>query len=96
MRNHFAALALACAFGLMPLSANAQMVVSPEELPPPGAEVSAADARDMAVEQGLRTVERLHFDSDEGRWEIGGHDYRDNWVDMEVDANTGVILKLDR
>jgi hypothetical protein len=96
MRNRIAALTLAGALGLFPLAARAQMVVPAEELPPPGAAVSAEDARDIAANQGIQYVNRLNFDRDDGRWYLHGRDYKDNWVDMEIDANTGVILDIDR
>jgi hypothetical protein len=96
MRNRIAAFALAGVFGLVPFAAGAQWVAPPDDVPPPGAAVSAADARDIAANQGVEYVNRLHFDRDDGRWYVHGRDYKDNWVDMEIDANTGVIVDLDR
>lgn len=101
MGNRLAAFAVASALGLIPLMANpvvatAQVVeVEPGYMAPPGAAVTAEDARDIAEGQGVR-VSGLEFDSDDARWQVEGRDFRGRWVEMEIDANTGVIIELDR
>jgi hypothetical protein len=90
MRNRFAALALASALSFAPFAAFAQVVV------PAGAELSADDARDIAAEQGIVAINQIDFDRDDNRWQIEGRDYQGRWVEMEIDANTGVVVEIDR
>jgi hypothetical protein len=99
MRTRIAALALTCGLALAPIAAGAQ-VWRADEIPPAGASISAADAHDIARHQGLVIVRRVHFDrgwfDKHPRWEVKGRDYRDRDVEMKIDANTGVILDIDR
>jgi hypothetical protein len=100
MRNQIRALVLSCALGIVPVAAGAQAVVPADEIPPPGANISASDARAIAEDQGLVIIRRLHFDRGlfdrDARWKVRGRDHGDKNVEMEIDANTGVILDIDR
>jgi hypothetical protein len=91
MRKAIAALALAGAFALSPLAATA-----PEIEAPLGVGLSGDDAADVAARQGVVEIDKVEYDRGDHRWTVEGRDYRGNDVEMEIDANTGAILDIDR
>lgn len=74
-------------------SAQAQAV-------PPGATivegpVTAAEARDIAAENGV-LAESVEYNNGSGRWEIDGRDQAGRDVQMDIDANSGQVVEMDR
>ena len=91
MSHRFAALALAATLSLIPICAQAQVVVRP-----PDAMVSIDEARDIASEYGLRQIESMQLEQGDRRWEIDGRDVEGRWVEMDIDANPGAVVRIDR
>jgi len=74
-----------------PLPGHAQTLVAPGEVIVP---IEAV--RDIAYDYGIVRIESLEFNAITGRWEIEGTDAADDDIDMEVDGNTGAVLRIER
>ncbi len=92
MLHTLSALALAGFLALAaPLPGQAQAV-----LVPGGTIVSIEEARDIALDYGIDRIEFIELNTYTGRWEIEGTDVADRDVDMEIDANTGAVIRIER
>jgi hypothetical protein len=56
--------------------------------------VSIDAVRDMAFEKGVATIEEIELD--DGIWEVEGRDEGGHKIKMEVEARSGMIIKLKR
>jgi hypothetical protein len=61
---------------------------------PAAAYVDIEDARLMAFDHGIVKLEEVELD--DGVWEIEGEDASGHEIDMEIDARTGRIIKMER
>ena len=93
-----ALLAIGTSAGVSLQPANAQAVlpdgtvIGAPELDEP---MTAADARDIAADNGVAT-DSVEWNSGSGRWEIDGRDEAGRDVQMEIDGNTGSVVQMDR
>jgi len=75
--------------GTLPGQAQTYMV--------PGEVIVPVEAvRDIAYDYGIVSIDGVDFNRHTGRWEVEGTDAFDNDIDMEVDANTGAVLSIER
>lgn len=56
--------------------------------------ISMEEARLIAADAGVVTIESIEMD-DDGRWEIDGRDSAGQEMDIDIDATTGRIVNLD-
>lgn len=75
----------------LPLPSRAQTVMVPAETI-----VSIDAVRDLALDYGIDRIESIELNTFTGRWEVEGTDLDDRDVDMEVDATTGAVVRLER
>ena len=80
--------ALYAALALSPLPAAAQTV---GVFVPP---LSAAQAQDIAVANGVIAIRKIEFD--DGTWRVEGLDRENRRVEMKIHPTTGEILRLER
>jgi len=52
------------------------------------------DVRALAFEKGIVKIEEVELD--DGIWEVEGHDASGHEIEMEVEAASGKITKLER
>ncbi len=58
------------------------------------AEISAEDAIRIAQENGVASVTEV--DRDDGKWEVEGRDADGREIEVDVDATSGAVLKVER
>jgi uncharacterized membrane protein YkoI len=63
-------------------------------LPAAAQPVEIDEVRDMAFERGIVKLKEIELD--DGIWEVEGKDARGRKIEMEVEADTGRIIKLKR
>lgn len=56
--------------------------------------LSMQDALAVATDVGIATVSDTEFSGDE--WQIEGRDIAGRYMEVDVDANTGAVLNVDR
>jgi hypothetical protein len=98
MSYRLAAVAIVSALGFAPAAAEAQTaVVVPETtVLVPARPVTALDAREIAAMHGVGRVESIDLNRWAHQWEIDGRDFAGRYVEMDIDSNTGTVLRLDR
>jgi uncharacterized membrane protein YkoI len=74
-----------------PLPAQAQNMLIPGDTI-----VSMEVVRDIALDYGVDRIESIELNTFTGRWELEGTDFTDRDVDMEIDANTGAVIRVER
>jgi hypothetical protein len=84
MRNYILSLAAAVALG----------VAAPAAAYDSGSLLSMQDALAVATDIGLVTVSDAQFAGYE--WQIEGRDLSGRYMEVDVDANTGEVLNVDR
>ena len=63
-------------------------------VPAAAAPLSIDDIRALAFEKGIVKIEEVELD--DGIWEVEGHDASGHEIEMEVEAASGKIIKLER
>ncbi|MEN5081126.1 PepSY domain-containing protein [Bosea sp. TWI1241] len=86
-RRHLAP-ALALAFSMAAGSAIAQTQTAPD------AAISLDEARRIATQNGLVRVEKIELD--DGVWEVKGRDNVGAEIEIELRADNGNIIKIER
>lgn len=61
---------------------------------PAFADITAEDAIRIARENGVATVTEV--DRDGGKWEIEGRDAEGREIEVDIDATSGAVLKVER
>lgn len=84
MRNYILSLAAAAALG----------VTAPAAAYDSGSLLSMQDALAVATDIGVVTVSDVEFAGYE--WQIEGRDLSGRYMEVDVDANTGEVLNVDR
>lgn len=84
MRNYILSLAAAVALG----------VAAPAAAYDSGSLLSMQDALAVATDIGVVTVSDVEFAGYE--WQIEGRDLSGRYMEVDVDANTGEVLNVDR
>jgi hypothetical protein len=56
--------------------------------------VTIDEVRDMAFAKGVATIEEIELDH--GIWEVEGRDETGHKIKMEVEAGSGMIVKMKR
>ncbi len=88
MRQSLLALGLSVGLCFSPLPAFAQSTGSGT------ATISIEDARRIAAENGIANIKEIELD--DGRWEIEGTDSAGTKHEMEIDARSGKVVKMER
>lgn len=60
----------------------------------PGGFLSADDAGLIARDYGVAKIQQIELD--DGIWEVDGRDARGGEFDVEIDAATGAVVKIER
>ena len=63
-------------------------------VPAAAAPINIEDVRAMAFEKGIVKIEEVELD--DGVWEVEGYDQSGHEIEMNVEAATGAIIKLER
>ena len=63
-------------------------------VPAAAASINIEDVRAMAFEKGIVKIEEVELD--DGVWEVEGYDQSGHEIEMNVEAATGAIIKLER
>lgn len=58
------------------------------------ADITAEDAIRIARDNGVATV--MEVDRDDGKWEIEGRDGDGREIEVDIDATSGAVLKIER
>jgi uncharacterized membrane protein YkoI len=58
--------------------------------------IAVEDVRDIALDYGLARIESIELNSFTRRWEVEGIDVTGRDIDMEIDANTGAVVSIER
>ena len=58
--------------------------------------VDIEDVRAMAFDRGIVRLEEIELHERKGVWEVEGKDAYGHEIEMEVDARTGRIIKMER
>jgi uncharacterized membrane protein YkoI len=56
--------------------------------------ISIEDARRIATQNGVATIKEIELD--DGKWEIEGTDSAGRERDIEIDARSGQVVKMDK
>ncbi len=56
--------------------------------------ITAEQAIEIAKQQGLVTVEEV--ERDDGKWEVEGKDVSGREIEVDIDARSGQIVKIER
>lgn len=79
--------------------AAAQLIIEPQVVVDPivvaRGPVTADQARAIAFGNGIVMIEEFDFDADDARWEIEGRDEWNRDREIDIDARTGRILRLE-
>ncbi len=81
------------ALGMLMLAAPASAQTGPQPTQPI-ASITAEQAIEIAKQQGVVTVKEV--DRDDGEWEVEGRDASGREIEVDIDAKTGKVLKVDR
>lgn len=87
-RQTLLALGLAAGFGVSSLPVPAQTTGSGT------ATISIEEARRIAAQNGISAIREIELD--DGHWEIEGTDQAGNKFEMEIDARSGKVVKMER
>ena len=91
MNRHVGALVFVAAMGLAPAAAQTpQITVVPQR------GVTADDAREIAAMHGVARVDSIEMNRLFNQWQVDGYDWNNRYVEMDIDPNTGTILRLER
>lgn len=88
MRQTLLALGLAAGLGFSSLPILAQTTGSGT------ATISIEEARRIAAQNGISAIREIELD--DGHWEIEGTDRAGNKLEMEIDARSGKVVKMER
>jgi uncharacterized membrane protein YkoI len=58
--------------------------------------VDIETVRDMAFERGIVKLEEIELRERKGVWKVEGEDAYGHEIEMEVDARTGRIIRMER
>lgn len=58
------------------------------------ADITAEDAIRIARDNGVATVTEV--DREDGKWEIEGHDGEGREIEVDIDATSGAVIKIER
>jgi uncharacterized membrane protein YkoI len=58
------------------------------------ATISIEEARRIAAQNGISAIREIELD--DGHWEIEGTDRAGNKLEMEIDARSGKVVKMER
>ncbi|MGE8942108.1 PepSY domain-containing protein [Leptospira interrogans] len=56
--------------------------------------ITAEQAIEIAKQQGLVTVEEV--ERDDGKWEVEGKDISGREIEVDIDARSGQVVKVER
>jgi len=57
-------------------------------------QISMEQAKKLAAAQGMTTVTEAEYD--DGKWELEGRDASNRKIEIDIDGNTGAVVKLER
>ena len=100
MAYRLTALAAAAVLAALPVAAQAQVLLEPNEVVVRDATVSVAAVRDIAAYYGVARVELMELEDRilEGDrvWQVEGKDLAGRDIELQIDAYTGAVLDIDR
>lgn len=100
MAYRLTALAAAAALAALPVAAQAQVVLEPNEVVVRDATVSVAAVQDIAAYYGVARVTSMELEDRilEGDrvWQVEGKDLAGRDIELQIDAYTGAVLDIDR
>jgi len=56
--------------------------------------ISMEQAKKLAADNGMTTVTEAEYD--DGKWELEGRDASNRKLEIDLDGNTGAIVKMER
>jgi uncharacterized membrane protein YkoI len=100
MTYRLTALAAAAVLAALPVAAQAQVLLEPNEVVVRDATVSVAAVRDIAAYYGVARVTLMELEDRilEGDriWQVEGKDFAGRDIELTVDAYSGAVLDIDR
>ena len=100
MAYRLTALAAAALLAAMPVTAQAQVMLAPDEVVVRDATVSVAAVREIAAYYGVARVTSMELEDRilEGDriWQVEGKDLAGRDIELQIDAYTGAVLDIDR